>query len=371
MGDTGRTSPRESLRVVFSRKHQFRGADIALARRFTRVGWLLGVAVAYALFPLYPPTEAIGTAGWLVVPLGVSLPTFGWLYLLFRHDERVTFNTLLATSYMGVVLVAIEQWLAGGVPAPYHELYPFMICAAAAIHPPRRFIPFMVVTSFAVIVPELGGATAGEIGDLATELGLWLGASLMVLAVMWKLRQNRAELRAGEAQAQELARVDALTGLGNRRAFEEALAKELSRSERTGLPVSLLVCDLDNFKETNDRHGHLAGDDCLKQVADSLQAELRLVDSAFRWGGDEFVVILAGTDGDGAGEVARRLGRTIRAACSGPDGAPLRITHGHAELHEGMTGQELLAAADLALRERKERGTQRDARASGAPEAAS
>src|SRR2546426_10837809 len=119
------------LRAVFSRERQFRGADIALARKFTRIGWLLGVAVAYALFPFYPPAEAIGSAGWLVAPGAASVATFGWLYFLFRHDERVSFNVLLATSYMGLVLVALEQWLAGGVPAPYHELYPFMICAAA------------------------------------------------------------------------------------------------------------------------------------------------------------------------------------------------------------------------------------------------
>ena len=348
------------MRAVFSRERQFLGADIALARRFTRVGWLLGAAVAYALFPLYPPTEVIGSAGWLITPCAVSVPTFGWLYFLFRHDDRVTFNTLLSSSYMGLGLVALEQWLAGGVPAPYHELYPFMIVAAAAVHPPRRFIPFMAVASAAVILPELGQATAAEIGDLVTELALWLGASMMVLAVMWKLRQNRAELRADEAQAQELARVDVLTGLGNRRAFEEALAAEVARTDRSGTRLSLLVCDLDGFKEINDRQGHLAGDDCLRQVSAALRSELRLVDRTFRWGGDEFVVLLADTGEAGAAEVGERLEHAVRTTCRGPDGRPLGISHGHAELHEGMTGQELLASADLALRDCKERGPQRD-----------
>jgi diguanylate cyclase (GGDEF)-like protein len=311
------------------------------------------VAVAYTLFPLYPPTQEIGTAGWLVAGVLV-LPTIGWFYLLFKKGERVSFNTLLVTSYMGVAFVGIEQWLAGGVPAPYHELYPFMICGAAAVHPPRRFFPFMMVTAAVVIVPELGRATPAQIGDLVTELVLWLGASLLIVAVMWRLRQHRTELQEGEAEARELARVDPLTRLGNRRAFEEALNAEVARSVRAGAPLSLLLCDLDCFKEINDHHGHLAGDDCLGQAAAALRAELRLADSAYRWGGDEFVALLADTDARGAEDVAARIRRAVEQSCSRPDGSPISITSGWAELHENMTGQELLAAADLALRERKE-----------------
>ena len=345
--------PRGRIGSIFSRQDQFRGANIALARRFTRIGWLLAVVVAYAMFPFYPPTQAIGAAGWLV-PAGFLLPTSVLLYLLFKHEERLNFNALLVTSYMGLGMVVVEQWLAGGLPAPYHELYPFMICAAAAVHPPRRFLPFMVAMCAVVILPELGRAAPAQIGDLIAELALWLGASLLVMAVMVNLRRHRAELQADTAQAQELARVDALTGLGNRRAFDERLASEMARSDRGGVPLSLLICDLDNFKGLNDHYGHLAGDDCLRQVAASLRAELRLADSAFRWGGDEFAAILVDSDPDAADRLGGRLQRAVEQACSRPDGTPLRITSGHAELREGMTGQELLAAADLALRERKD-----------------
>jgi diguanylate cyclase (GGDEF)-like protein len=201
-------------------------------------------------------------------------------------------------------------------------------------------------------------------GDLVTELVLWLGASIFVLVGILRLRQNRADLQAGEAEAQELARVDSLTGLGNRRAFEETLLSELARSERAGTPLSLLVCDLDSFKEINDRYGHLAGDDCLRAAADAVRAELRLVDSAFRWGGDEFVVLLVDTYHAGAVEFGERLERVIEDVCSRPDGTSLSVTSGHAQLNPGMTGEELLAAADLALRDRKESRSQGDARTS-------
>ncbi|MFN2615759.1 MAG: GGDEF domain-containing protein [Thermoleophilaceae bacterium] len=353
MGISGGSRLRGDLRAVFSSENQFRGADIALARRFTRIGWLLAVVVAYSMFPFYPPTQAIGAVGWLV-PAGFLLPTSALLYLLFKHEERLSFNGLLVTSYMGLGMVVVEQWLAGGLPAPYHELYPFMVCAAAAVHPPRRFLPFMAVMCAAVVLPELGRAAPAQIGDLVAELALWLGASLFVMAVMFNLRRHRAELQADTAEARELARVDALTELGNRLAFDETVTVELSRSERTGKPVSLLICDLDSFKEINDRHGHLTGDDCLRQVAAALRAELRLVDSAFRWGGDEFVVIVADTDAGGARQVSSRLERGVREACRRPDGAPLTISCGTAELRDGMTGQELLAAADLSLREHKQ-----------------
>jgi diguanylate cyclase (GGDEF)-like protein len=354
MAPQGQTALPDALRKAFSRETQFDGANIGLARRFTRVGWLLGVVVAYALFPFYPPTEALGTAGLILAPGVTSVVTFCVLYALFKHGERMTYDTLLITSYMGVALVAVEQWLAGGVPAPYHELYPFMICGAAAVHPPRRFLPFMLFTSFVVIAPEIGRATPGQMGDLVAELVLWLGASVFVLVIMLRLRQNRADLQAGEAEARELARVDSLTGLGNRRAFEETLAAELARSARNGSPLSLLVCDLDSFKEINDHHGHLAGDECLRFVADALRGELRLVDSAFRWGGDEFVVLLVDTASAGAAELSDRVESIVKEACSRPDGTPLCLTTGHAQLHARMTGEELLAAADLALRERKE-----------------
>jgi diguanylate cyclase (GGDEF)-like protein len=362
MGTTRRVGLPDGLRTAFSREKQFKGANIELALRFTRAGWLLGVVVAYALFPFYPPTVELGTAGILLAPGATSVGTVGLLYVLYKHGDRMTYNTLLVTSYMGVAFVATEQWLAGGVPAPYHELYPFMICGAAAVHPPRRFIPFMLITSIAVIAPEIGQASPAQMGDLVTELVLWLGASVFVMVVMLRLRQHRADLEATEAQAQELARVDSLTGLGNRRAFEEILVAEISRSGRAGTPLSLIVCDLDSFKEINDRYGHLAGDECLRAVAETLSAELRLVDHAFRWGGDEFVVLLVDTHSRGAAEVSERLEHIIQNVCSRPDGTPVFVTSGHAEFHSGMTGEELLAAADLALRERKESRSPGDAR---------
>lgn len=353
MGQGGLTSRVVQLREVFSRERSFRGADIVLARKASKVGWVLGGTVGYGLLPFYPPTQQIGVAAGWGLTAAVSVLTGTWMYFLFRRDERVTFNTLLLTAYLGIVNVAVEQWLAGGVPAPYHELYPFMICAAAAVHPPRRFFPFAVVMILAAVLPEIGNAGGGELGDLVIEQVLWLGTSLPILALIWRLRQGRADLQSQHSEAAELARVDALTGLGNRRAFEEAFVRETARISREGGELSLLLCDLDRFKQINDGYGHLAGDDCLRQVGAALRTEVRLAESCFRWGGDEFAVLVNGDD-EVVREVGARLEAAVAATCSRPDGNPLRITTGPATLYEGMGREELLARADAALRERKE-----------------
>lgn len=347
---------RAVLRELFSRERSFRGAHIGMARRFSKAGWGIGALVGFSLVPFYPPTAVVGDAGWIFTGVDAVL-TAAWIFYLYRFNERVTFNTLLLTAYFGIANVAIAQWLAGGLPAPYHELYPFMILAAAAVHPPRRFFPFLGVMLAAAIAPEAGHASGAELGDLITELLLWLGASVLVLAVMWKIRQERAEREEEHAEAQELARVDALTRLGNRRAFEETVAAEISRSRRNETPLSLLVCDLNSFKKINDVHGHLAGDDCLRQVAAALRDELRGGDLCFRWGGDEFIVVLPDADELAALEVGDRLEELVARSCARPDESPLTITTGQATLLEWMSADDLVAEADHALLARKGRAS--------------
>jgi diguanylate cyclase (GGDEF)-like protein len=345
---------------MLSRKDSFRGADLELARKASKVGWPVGALLGYSLLPFYHPTAAVGNLGWAITVL-TAVVTFGWIFFLFHFNERVTFNILLFTAYLGLANVVIAQWLAGGLPAPYHELYPVMILAAAAVHPPRRFLPFMVVMSACAIVPELGHSSAAQIGDLVAELVLWVGASFLIVGVMWKIRQQRADREESHAEAHEAARVDLLTGLGNRRAFEEAMAVEMERAALEHLPLSLLVCDLDRFKAINDGYGHLAGDNCLRQVAAALRNELRGADKCFRWGGDEFVVVLPETDELAALDVAARIERKVALSCARPDETPLQVTTGHGTLLHWMSSEDLLAEADRTLLARKGRANARPA----------
>jgi diguanylate cyclase (GGDEF)-like protein len=109
------------------------------------------------------------------------------------------------------------------------------------------------------------------------------------------------------------ARTDALTGLDNRRAMQERGPLELQRANRSGVPVSLILCDIDHFKAINDRYGHEAGDGVLCSVASTLRAVLRATDLLSRWGGEEFLAVLLDTDARRAAEVAERMRAGIAA----------------------------------------------------------
>ena len=162
------------------------------------------------------------------------------------------------------------------------------------------------------------------------------------------------------------ALVDGLTGLANRRQAEDALAAEVSRAARFGGPLSVVIGDLDDFKSVNDAHGHGVGDTVLREFAHLLQRSVRDVDVASRWGGEEFLLILPGTDADGAVQLAQRIrdylqDRTLLT----PEGVPVRVTasFGVAETQGGSQPAELVAAADAALYDAKRRGKNRVGRA--------
>jgi diguanylate cyclase (GGDEF)-like protein len=151
------------------------------------------------------------------------------------------------------------------------------------------------------------------------------------------------------AELARLATTDDLTGIANRRRFREQLERELIAMNRHRLPLSLLLFDVDSFKEINDTYGHQVGDVVLKTVASTLVGGLRANDTVARIGGDEFAVILPCTaEGD-----ALRTGLKLQARIAASrDDLPLSACFGHASLNAGMTG-DLLAAADKLLYEAK------------------
>ncbi len=122
-------------------------------------------------------------------------------------------------------------------------------------------------------------------------------------------------------RAEEQAVTDALTGLANRRHFEERLVEEVERSRRSREPAGLLMLDIDNFKRVNDVHGHVAGDAVLREVAAVLGETAREIDLAARYGGEEFALILPGAGLEGAGQVAERVRAAIEAREISVDGA--------------------------------------------------
>ena len=116
--------------------------------------------------------------------------------------------------------------------------------------------------------------------------------------------------------------VDDLTGLANRRHADEMLARELARSERFGGPVGLILADVDNFKAINDEYGHPMGDAVLREVADTLLSDRREIDIPARWGGEEFAIVLPGTDVEGAARAAERIRAALAGTRCSPPTAP-------------------------------------------------
>lgn len=157
-----------------------------------------------------------------------------------------------------------------------------------------------------------------------------------------------------------LATRDELTGLLNRREFERVLGEEEDRARRFGRPLSLLFIDIDFFKKVNDTHGHAAGDQVLRVVAQRIAAQLRSVDRVARFGGEEFAVMLAEADAANAIAVARRLVMAVGrepVVIEGGIQLPVTISVGAAEMEgEAVRVSELLERADKALYLAKTRG---------------
>jgi diguanylate cyclase (GGDEF)-like protein len=206
--------------------------------------------------------------------------------------------------------------------------------------------------------------TAGEItfgslvlfGDVFEDEDWMTAVSLASHAVV--ALDNARLHRIVERQAL----IDGLTGLANRRQCEETLASELARLERFGGTLALVVADLDWFKDVNDRYGHPSGDAVLREFAALLQETVRDIDLAGRWGGEEFLLILPGTDLAGGAQVAERIrlalsGRIVLSSGASP--IPVTASFGVAATPPATTAAELFSAADAALYEAKRNGKNR------------
>ena len=165
-------------------------------------------------------------------------------------------------------------------------------------------------------------------------------------------------------ETERSARTDALTGLANRRVFQEVLDAELRRSRRYRWPVTVLMLDLDNFKDVNDSHGHMLGDLVLERVGGIVRHAVRDADAACRFGGEEFAVVLPETAREGGYAVAERVRRRVQQAfqdrpVDGRD-IPMTISAGVSSFPEdGLHADELAARADEALYGAKHAGRNR------------
>jgi diguanylate cyclase (GGDEF)-like protein len=209
------------------------------------------------------------------------------------------------------------------------------------------------------VMPKLGNQLylAIDAGPIHDEDG-------KLIAVVETLRDMTDQKRA-ESALKALASSDGLTGLANRRSFDQALAREWARAQRTRSPLSLLLVDVDHFKFYNDLHGHQKGDDCLRAVATAMAANLRPADVAARYGGEEFAILMPDCTHDAALRAGERLREAVnrtRLAHGAPQaGSFVTLSIGVATEApiDGLTADVLVTRADQALYAAKHAGRDR------------
>jgi diguanylate cyclase (GGDEF)-like protein len=306
-------------------------------------------AIAAVLLTLDPPTGAIGGAGWVPAAIMVAL-AFVFGVLMIANHRPLAPVLLFAVAVSGPIMLGTLQWLSGA-GSSFGQLLILSVVWCGVVLPARRLAFVVACDTVVVFLPIASGdwVTATMLPERLTTLGIMWALAIVTFVHAARMRDVRRALRAQAAEADELARVDALTGLGNRRALDEVIVAQVALAIRTARPLCALVGDLDGFKQINDRHGHDAGDEILRAVAATMRDVVRLPDSCFRWGGDEFVILLPDTGLATAETIAERVSATITSRCTTSDGTPVTLTLGCAEHVAPQTGARLLAIADAAL----------------------
>ncbi|HYI66861.1 MAG TPA: GGDEF domain-containing protein [Candidatus Limnocylindrales bacterium] len=324
------------------------------AQQTLRVVWwltitivLLGVGISGSFIADQPEIFLLG---------GVAVVTVVIFHELLGPSQRGRLVPL-AEIFVAVALIAGLLALTGFASSPFAMLFALVSVAAALAYGPRAGLTAagLATAAFAGILfidPQFGGympedALRLSIGLLAT----WL---LAFVAVAYAGHQRRAMARAIEQ-----ARTDPLTSLFNRAQLFVTLEQEVSRTRRSDRGFCVLMIDLDGLKAINDSGGHLRGDEVLRALGSVIRASIRTADSAYRYGGDEFVVLLPETDIVGAFVVAEKIrggAEEVGMAMAGPEPVTSVSIGLVSHPEDGLSAEELMSAADRAMYQAKRLG---------------
>jgi diguanylate cyclase (GGDEF)-like protein len=320
----------------------------------------------------------------LLPPIYVAvMPILLFAVLRWRVHRGVLHRTVFSAASMSLAY-ALASWLFRFFPPHFagatvgsglHGLT-WVIAAVACAIIANRTHTLLIFCAVKLSDPDLrfrnvelnpqalqSAFTELDLGILIT-IAIGLSPALFVLALPTVLLVRRFLVYPVLISQ---SRIDAKTGMLNVSTWEAEAEAELSRSRRTQSPVALALVDIDHFKSVNDTHGHLVGDRVLKSVSEALMSHLRDYDRAGRFGGEEFVLLLAQTSGSDACRIAERLRRHVADMAVPIEDRPnapivrLTISVGVTAMEQGETREltDLLAAADSALYHAKETGRNR------------
>ncbi|OQX88946.1 hypothetical protein B6D60_00615 [candidate division KSB1 bacterium 4484_87] len=245
----------------------------------------------------------------------------------------------------------------------------FQVCRHIKNNSQTRFIPIILVTALNEIESKIKGIEAGADDFIAKpfnklELLARVKSLLRIKHLNKELQQKIRQLEEAQIKLKKLAITDGLTGAYNYRFFKEQLEKELIRAKRHNNHISIVMMDIDYFKQYNDAHGHPAGDYVLRTIANILRNNIRNIDIAARYGGEEFALILIETNHKAASIVAEKIRKLIedfnfKLEESQPSGK-ITVSMGVSTFPEdGKTFNELIDTADRRLYKAKEMGRNR------------
>ncbi|MFN4359766.1 MAG: diguanylate cyclase [Hylemonella sp.] len=355
------------------------GVVASRARRDGLFWWAAALAahtVAYALLGLrglVPDWASVQLANTLLAAYFALI-----LEGLFQFQQRVPNRALIwgPVLILPLLLTALHDHIQARVVLVALVL---TLQAALTVHvllQRRHETPgrgqYFVIAAYGVLIAMLlgrvalsytGGLRLGSITDSnLVQAATFVLATLCLMLISLGLVLMTKE--QADARNRRLALQDDLTGLNNRRFIFEVLGQQLALAERHGWPMALLIVDVDHFKRVNDTHGHLVGDQVLRELAACIRSRLRAQDIAGRWGGEEFIVLLPDTDATGATVLAEDLRVAVQQLrCLDPQGRPLPLTVSiglHAQPQPtSRQRDELLAAADQAMYQAKRLGRNR------------
>ena len=324
----------------------------ALYRRMTRVVSFMFIASALAITVL---TAAQDQTSILV------LLAFGLIAIeLFQDVLPATALGSLRVpveAASSLLFVTVLVGITGGHASPFFFGY-ILLVGAAALTASRITSTLLAMATSIAYVAAVAVASGGS--PLTTEdLGRVAFNLIAIALVMYAASVIGREQRRAREEALRLSRFDSLTTLHSRDYFLSVLEQEIRRASRSGRSFAIAMLDLDGLKAANDRFGHEWGDNLLRALADVLRGDIRATDTAARYGGDEFVLLLTETDLDGAILVAEKVRVDISRVALPHDGAVVRtsVSIGIVTFPEdGRTSTELMRRADLAMYEAKRRG---------------
>jgi diguanylate cyclase (GGDEF)-like protein/putative nucleotidyltransferase with HDIG domain len=261
---------------------------------------------------------------------------------------------LIVGLFNCVTLISVAVGLSGGPDSPFLILYAWTGVEAWYFLRPKQAAWFTAASGVITAVPLV------LVNDQSGAVGAWI----MVFGTMVALGLVTNTLRARAANLigmlADRATRDMLTGLPNRRGYQERIEQELALGRRDGIPVTIVLADIDGFKALNDQFGHRFGDEALRAFADLCRDELRMPDLVSRVGGEEFAIVLPRADERNALAVAERLRRAVRSRMTAPDGRTLSASFGIASFPKhGSDPEVLLDHADQAMYAAKHLGRDR------------